>query len=82
MSVVKFLCPSGHPLNAPLNLVGKAGKCPKCGTAFVVPAPEPEEAAATQPAPTGRLAEAGGGAGLWDLPKPDPDAGLWRPAAP
>jgi hypothetical protein len=50
MSVVKFLCPNGHPLNAPLNLVGKAGKCPKCNTAFVVPAPEPEEPA---PAPTG-----------------------------
>lgn len=42
MSVVKFLCPNGHPLNAPLHLVGKAGKCPKCGTAFAVPAPEPE----------------------------------------
>jgi hypothetical protein len=61
MSVVKFLCPNGHPLNAPLNLVGKAGKCPKCGTAFVVPAPEPEDAPASQPAPTGsgRLAETG-----------------------
>ena len=42
MSVVKFLCPNGHPLNAPLHLVGKAGKCPKCHTAFVVPAPESE----------------------------------------
>jgi len=53
MSVVKFLCPNNHPLTAPLNLVGKAGKCPKCNTAFVVPAPEPEET----PAP------AGGGSG-------------------
>lgn len=43
MSVVKFLCPNGHPLNAPPNLVGKAGRCPKCSTAFVVPAPDSEE---------------------------------------
>lgn len=56
MSVVKFLCPNGHPLNAPLNLVGKAGKCPKCSTAFVVPAPEPEEVPTRSPrsAGTGR----------------------------
>jgi hypothetical protein len=45
MSAVKFLCPNGHPLNAPQNLVGKAGRCPKCSTAFVVPAPEIEEPA-------------------------------------
>ena len=56
MSVVKFLCPSGHPLNAPLNLVGKAGKCPKCGTAFVVPAPEPDDPPMSTPAGSGRLA--------------------------
>lgn len=43
MSVVKFLCPNGHPLNAPRNFVGKAGKCPKCNTAFVVPAPDSDE---------------------------------------
>jgi hypothetical protein len=41
--MVKFLCPNGHPLNAPENLVGKAGKCPKCGTAFLVPSPEDQE---------------------------------------
>lgn len=40
--VIKFLCPNGHPLSAPENLAGKAGKCPKCATAFVVPAPEAE----------------------------------------
>jgi hypothetical protein len=39
MSVVKFFCPSGHPLNAPVNLVGKSGKCPKCNAQFVVPQP-------------------------------------------
>jgi hypothetical protein len=82
MSVVKFLCPNGHPLNAPLNLVGKTGKCPKCGTAFVVPAPEPEEAPARQPVPSGsgRLkAEAGGSAPRLDIKmgsgiKPGPGA--------
>jgi hypothetical protein len=38
--VIKFLCPSGHPLSAPENLAGKPGKCPKCATPFVVPTPE------------------------------------------
>jgi hypothetical protein len=35
--MIKFLCPSGHPLSAPDNLAGKKGKCPKCNTPFVVP---------------------------------------------
>lgn len=38
--MIKFLCPSGHPLTAPESLAGKAGKCPKCNTPFVVPAAE------------------------------------------
>jgi hypothetical protein len=38
--MIKFLCPNGHQLSAPENLAGKAGKCPKCGTAFLVPQPE------------------------------------------
>jgi hypothetical protein len=42
MAMIKFLCPNGHPLNSPPHLVGKAGKCPKCGTAFIVPSPEEE----------------------------------------
>ena len=37
--MIKFLCPSGHPLTAPESLAGKAGKCPKCNTPFVVPQP-------------------------------------------
>src|SRR5438093_187477 len=40
MAMVKFLCPNGHALNAPAHLVGKTGKCPKCGTAFIVPSPD------------------------------------------
>jgi Zn finger protein HypA/HybF involved in hydrogenase expression len=44
MAMIKFLCPNGHQLSAPEHLVGKAGKCPKCNTAFLVPSPdEPEE---------------------------------------
>jgi hypothetical protein len=42
--MIKFLCPSGHPLNAPENLAGKSGKCPKCNLSFLVP--QPNEAAA------------------------------------
>jgi hypothetical protein len=38
--MIKFLCPSGHPLSAPENLAGKKGKCPKCNTPFVVPSLE------------------------------------------
>ena len=38
--VIKFQCPSGHQLSAPENMAGKNGKCPKCNTPFVVPAPE------------------------------------------
>src|SRR4029079_2436042 len=35
--MIKFLCPTGHPLNAPEKLSGKPGKCPRCGIAFLVP---------------------------------------------
>jgi hypothetical protein len=38
--MIKFLCPSGHPLNAPENLAGKSGKCPKCNLSFIVPRPD------------------------------------------
>lgn len=47
--VIKFLCPNNHPLTAPENLAGKAGKCPKCNTPFRVPVPE--EPLATPPEP-------------------------------
>jgi hypothetical protein len=42
--MIKFLCPSGHPLNAPENLAGKTGKCPKCNASFVVPQPDEADA--------------------------------------
>ena len=47
---IKFLCPNGHQLTAPDNMVGKPGKCPKCNTPFVVPTPEEEEEEAEEPA--------------------------------
>jgi len=44
--MIKFLCPSGHPLNSPEKLAGKPGKCPRCGTTFLVP--QPSEATASE----------------------------------
>lgn len=41
---IKFLCPNGHPLSCGDDRAGKPGKCPKCGTQFVVP--DAEEIAA------------------------------------
>jgi len=37
--MIKFQCPSGHPLTAPESAAGKSGKCPKCNSPFVVPSP-------------------------------------------
>ena len=37
--MIKFQCPSGHPLSAPENLAGRTGKCPKCGSSFIIPRP-------------------------------------------
>jgi hypothetical protein len=42
--MIKFLCPGGHPLNAPENLAGKSGKCPKCNASFIVPQPDEADA--------------------------------------
>jgi hypothetical protein len=47
--VIKFQCPSGHPLSAPENMAGKQGKCPKCGQPFVIPAADPQAAADQMP---------------------------------
>lgn len=34
---ISFQCPQGHALNAPSELAGRPGQCPKCGAKFVVP---------------------------------------------
>lgn len=34
---IEFICPNGHQLSAPVHLAGKASKCPKCGSKFLVP---------------------------------------------
>lgn len=45
-TTISFSCPNGHPLSCGRELVGKAGKCPKCGAKFLVPeVPEEEDAA-------------------------------------
>jgi hypothetical protein len=38
--MIKFQCPSGHPLSAPENLAGRSGKCPKCSSSFIIPRPD------------------------------------------
>lgn len=58
---MKFLCPMGHPLNAPESLAGKPSRCPRCNTPFIVP--QPSEASDGQDAATGgssRITTAGG----------------------
>lgn len=64
MSVVKFLCPNGHSLTAPQNLIGKHGKCPKCNTAFVIPAPESDEEPAVPSLGSGKHLATGGGSNI------------------
>jgi hypothetical protein len=34
---ISFVCPQGHPLTAPDDMAGRAGKCPHCGTRFLIP---------------------------------------------
>lgn len=34
---IDFICPNGHQLNAPEQMAGKAGKCPRCGSKFLIP---------------------------------------------
>ena len=65
--MIKFLCPNGHQLSAPENLAGKPGKCPKCSTAFVVPAPAEEEEEAMPPQPAAAVPNAAGGGSSMDI---------------
>src|ERR1700722_11449636 len=37
---IEFRCPQGHRLSCPEERAGKIGKCPKCGSTFVVPSAE------------------------------------------
>lgn len=34
---ISFVCPQGHPLTAQDSQAGQAGKCPHCGTRFLIP---------------------------------------------
>jgi hypothetical protein len=35
-----FLCPNGHRLHGPAEMVGRPGQCPHCGVRFLIPSPE------------------------------------------
>jgi len=53
---IEFFCPNEHQLSAPDNMAGKAGKCPRCGSKFLIPTLEElrediEEPAAPAPSP-------------------------------
>lgn len=37
---IVFLCPSGHRLHGPAEMVGRPGQCPHCGVRFLIPSPE------------------------------------------
>jgi hypothetical protein len=41
--IIVFYCPSGHKLNAPARLQGKAGQCPHCGEKFQIPSYEEDQ---------------------------------------
>jgi hypothetical protein len=49
--VIRFACPEGHPLTASEELIGKAGKCPKCEAKFLVPDPNEDSHSGDQPSP-------------------------------
>ena len=53
---IAFLCPQGHSLNAPEELAGRPGQCPKCAARFVVPSLE-EIASVAMEIPSGGPAE-------------------------
>ena len=66
--MIKFVCPNGHPLSAPDNLAGKAGKCPRCHTSFAVPQPSddapPEDKLSAAASGTSIMPAAGSGMNL------------------
>lgn len=64
---IAFLCPQGHSLNAPEELAGRPGQCPKCASRFVVPSLE-EIASVAMELPSGNAPEPppAGASGLAD----------------
>lgn len=39
---IVFLCPNGHRLHGPAEMVGRPGQCPHCKVRFLIPSPEDE----------------------------------------
>ncbi|HUY91001.1 MAG TPA: hypothetical protein VMV10_19850 [Pirellulales bacterium] len=39
---IVFLCPNGHRLHGPSEMVGRPGQCPHCKVRFLIPSPEDE----------------------------------------
>jgi hypothetical protein len=37
---VVFLCPNGHRLHGPAEMVGRPGQCPHCKVRFLIPSPD------------------------------------------
>jgi hypothetical protein len=37
---IVFLCPNGHRLHGPAEMVGRPGQCPHCNVRFLIPSPE------------------------------------------
>lgn len=68
--VIKFFCPNNHQLTAPENMAGKRGKCPKCQSAFMVPAlddlaaAEEDETAVERPSEAALMPAMGSGTGM------------------
>lgn len=48
---IEFFCPNEHQLSAPDNMAGKAGKCPRCGSKFLIPTLEELREGMEEPAP-------------------------------
>jgi hypothetical protein len=62
---ISFVCPQGHPLTAPEDMAGRAGKCPHCGTRFLIPHREGSaRSAGGSPAAGGSTAGTGSMAGV------------------
>lgn len=92
---IKFLCPNGHPLSCGEDRAGKPGKCPKCGTQFVVPDAEEIAAAAsngatergeaatvTSGSAVGGAANVGGSAGSGKSSAVGPGSGVGQHSLP